>query len=150
MIEIFKHANYDFLGKKWPFIIASLVLTAAGLASMAMKGGVKWGIDFNGGAVMYVRFNGPPPDAQIRTALAAKIPGSINVQNLALRSGGRIDANSEFDISSTPGMGAGGSINVRAANTVSIAGEGSGLFSKTSSLGPGGPGVTGQDAASAL
>jgi preprotein translocase SecF subunit len=81
-MEIFKSTNFDFLGKKWPFIIASLVLTAAGLGSMALKGGVKWGIDFNGGAVMYVRFNGPPPDAQIRSALSAKIPGSINVQNL--------------------------------------------------------------------
>jgi preprotein translocase subunit SecF len=81
-MEIFKSTNFDFLGKKWPFIIGSLVLTIAGLASMAIKGGVKWGIDFNGGAVMYVRFNGPPPEAQIRSALSARIPGSINVQNL--------------------------------------------------------------------
>ena len=63
---------------------------------------------------------------------------SIAVRNLALSGGGRIDANSEFDISSTPGTGAGGRIDVRAAETVAIAGEGSGLFSKTSSLGPGG------------
>ena len=26
-MEIFKRTNFDFLGKKWPFIIASLVLT---------------------------------------------------------------------------------------------------------------------------
>ena len=38
-MELFKNTNFDFLGKKWPFIIASLVLTAAGLTSLAMKGG---------------------------------------------------------------------------------------------------------------
>ena len=30
-MELFKNTNFDFLGKKWPFIIASLVLTVAGL-----------------------------------------------------------------------------------------------------------------------
>ena len=29
-MELFKNTNFDFLGKKWPFIIASLVLTVAG------------------------------------------------------------------------------------------------------------------------
>ena len=42
-MELFKNTNFDFLGKKWPFIIASLVLTAAGLISIAMKGGIKYG-----------------------------------------------------------------------------------------------------------
>ena len=81
-MEILKRTNFDFLGKKWPFIFGSVVLTAVGLGSIAMKGGIKWGIDFNGGAVMYVRFAGPPPVAQIRSSLGARIPGSINVQSL--------------------------------------------------------------------
>ncbi|MFN0169380.1 MAG: protein translocase subunit SecF [Bryobacteraceae bacterium] len=81
-MELFKDTNFDFLGKKWPFIIASLVLTAAGLGSIAMKGGIKWGIDFTGGALMYVRFSGPPPVAQIRSALAKTIAGDITVQGL--------------------------------------------------------------------
>ena len=82
-MEIFKNTNFDFLGKKWPFIIGSLVLTAAGLTSIAMKGGLKYGIDFSGGALMYVKFTGPPPVAQIRSALAQRISGAINVQGLA-------------------------------------------------------------------
>src|SRR6476619_3268866 len=81
-MELFKNTNFDFLGKKWPFIIASLVLTAAGLGSIAMKGGIKYGIDFRGGAMMYVKFTGPPPLDKIRSALSAKIPGSIDVQSL--------------------------------------------------------------------
>jgi preprotein translocase subunit SecF len=81
-MELFKNTNFDFLGKKWPFIIGSLVLTAAGLTSIAMKGGIKYGIDFKGGAMMYVKFAGPPPLDKIRTSLSSKIPGGIDVQSL--------------------------------------------------------------------
>jgi preprotein translocase subunit SecF len=82
-MEIFKNTNFDFLGKKWPFIIASLVLTVAGLASLAMKGGPRYGIDFRGGALMYVLFNQKPPIDKIRSVLSAKIPGEISVVNVA-------------------------------------------------------------------
>jgi preprotein translocase subunit SecF len=81
-MELFKNTNFDFLGKKWPFIIASLVLTAAGLVSLVMKGGPKYGIDFHGGALMYLRFNQEPPVEKIRAALQAKIPGEISVQQV--------------------------------------------------------------------
>ena len=55
-MELFKNTNFDFLGKKWPFIGASLVLTIAGLTSLAVKGGPNYGIDFKGGALIYLRF----------------------------------------------------------------------------------------------
>ena len=54
-MELFKSTNYDFLGKKWPFIIASLVLTGAGLISLAIHGGPSYGIDFKGGAEMKLK-----------------------------------------------------------------------------------------------
>jgi preprotein translocase subunit SecF len=79
-MEIFKNTNFDFLGKKWPFIIASLVLTAAGLVSLVMKGGPRYGIDFKGGTVTTVRFRNSVSEDQIRTALSSKIPGEIVVQ----------------------------------------------------------------------
>lgn len=79
-MEIFKNTNFDFLGKKWPFIIASLVLTAAGIGSLIMKGGPRYGIDFKGGTVTTVRFQNAISEDQIRTALSAKIPGEIVVQ----------------------------------------------------------------------
>src|SRR5579862_9742434 len=81
-MELFKRTNFDFLGKKWPFIGASLVLTVAGLSSMAMKGGPNYGIDFKGGALMYLRFNQEPPVQRIRAALAGKIQGEISVQQI--------------------------------------------------------------------
>ena len=80
-MELFKETNFDFLGKKWPFIIASLVLTVAGFASIAMKGGLKYGIDFKGGALMTVKFAGTPPLDQLRTALGKRIRGEVSVQN---------------------------------------------------------------------
>src|ERR1700751_4367437 len=83
MVQIFKNTNYDFLGKKWPFIIASLVLTVAGFASIAMKGGLKYGIDFRSGALMTVQFAYPPPLENIRSAMknSQEIRGEVSVQN---------------------------------------------------------------------
>ena len=81
-MELFKNTNFDFLGKKWPFIIASLVLTVAGLGSLAMRGGPNYGIDFKGGAVLYLRFNQEPPVQRIRTALESKVRGEITVQQI--------------------------------------------------------------------
>ena len=78
-MQLFKQTNFDFLGKKWPFIIASLILTAAGLTSLAVKGGPRYGIEFKGGMLMTVRFQGPPPVEKIRSALTAvlKTPPSV-------------------------------------------------------------------------
>ena len=81
-MELFKNTSFDFLGKKWWFITASLVLTAAGLISLAVKGGPNYGIDFKGGAIMYLRFNQEPPVQKIRSALADKIHGEISVQQI--------------------------------------------------------------------
>ena len=82
-MELFKNTNYDFLGKKWPFIIASVLLLIAGFVSLGLKGGPRYGIDFKGGALMDVRFAFEPPVDKIRSALSAKIPGEISVQQTA-------------------------------------------------------------------
>jgi len=79
-MELFKNTNFDFLGKKWPFIILSLVVTAAGMISLAIHGGPRYGIDFTGGANIWLRFNHEPPVDQIRKALSDKIRGEISVQ----------------------------------------------------------------------
>ncbi len=81
-MEIFKQTNFDFLGRKWPFIVLSLVLTAVGLISLFVKGGPRYGIDFTGGALMDVNFIHRPPAEAIRSALRQKIPGDIEVQEV--------------------------------------------------------------------
>ena len=80
-MELFRQTNFDFLGKKWPFIIASLVLTAAGLISLVLHGGPRYGIDFKGGTLMTVKFQGPPPVDKIRAALDKALPSAPEVQN---------------------------------------------------------------------
>src|SRR5664279_5626210 len=82
-MELFRNTNFDFLGKKWPFIIASLVLTVAGGASILMQGGLKFGIDFKGGTLMTVKFAQKPPIERIRTAFArsGKIKSEVTVQS---------------------------------------------------------------------
>jgi preprotein translocase subunit SecF len=82
-MEIFKQTNFDFLGKKWPFIGLSLLLTAVGIISLLVKGGPKYGIDFNGGALMDVNFKQRPSAEAIRAALRKKITGEIEVQEVA-------------------------------------------------------------------
>src|SRR5262245_23787635 len=94
-MELFKNTNFDFLGKKWPFIIASLALTAVGLISIALKGGIKYGIDFRGGAMMYVKFSGPPPLDKIRSSLSAKV-GDVDVQSLTGASANEVIISTEL------------------------------------------------------
>jgi preprotein translocase subunit SecF len=86
-MHIFKNTNFDFLGKKWIFIALSLILTAVGAASWALKGGLKYGIDFTGGANITVRFAMKPPVDKIRSAVSARIPGEISVQEVTGENG---------------------------------------------------------------
>jgi len=81
-MELFRKTNIDFLGKKWFFIGLSLALTAAGFVSWIVKGGLKYGIDFTGGANITVQFAMKPPIDKIRSAISARLPGEISVQEI--------------------------------------------------------------------
>ncbi len=80
MIEIFKHANYDFLGKKYLFIGASWVFILAGLASVLYRTfdgnpntyAFNMGVDFAGGTLTNVKFRDKPDLNKLRTAIAAQ------------------------------------------------------------------------------
>jgi len=86
-MELFKNTNYDFLRWKWPFIGASLVLSVAGLMSLWVKGGPRYGIDFKGGMVMTVKFAGKPPIDEIRSAVSNRVTGGVSVQTFESQSG---------------------------------------------------------------
>jgi preprotein translocase subunit SecF len=79
-MELFKNTNFDFLGKKWPFIIASLILTVAGLVSLVLHGGPRYGIEFKGGMLMTVKFQGTPPLEQVRSSLSKVLANPPSVQ----------------------------------------------------------------------
>lgn len=83
-MELFKQTNIDFLGIKWPFIIASALLLAVGIGSLIMHGGPHYGIDFKGGAMVYVKFADKPPIDKVRSALGAVLPGGTpDIQEIA-------------------------------------------------------------------
>ena len=78
-MQIFRDTNFDFMGNKWPMIGFSLLLTAAGLISLVIEGGPRYGIDFKGGTLLYVKFAEKPSEESVRSALSKKIPGEILV-----------------------------------------------------------------------
>jgi preprotein translocase SecF subunit len=69
MIQLFHDPNYNFIGRRrWAYLL-SIAFILVGIGSMAMKGGLRYGIDFSGGTLIQVRFEKPVPVERIRTAL---------------------------------------------------------------------------------
>src|SRR5215469_3555207 len=76
-MEFFKNVNVDWMGKAKYFATLSLILLAVGWASIIKNGGLRYGIDFRGGTLVYVRFAGQPPIDKIRKGLqSAGLPNS--------------------------------------------------------------------------
>jgi preprotein translocase subunit SecF len=76
-MELFHGVNINWM--KWSkyFIALSLTLLAIGWTSVLKNGGLRYGIDFRGGTLVYVRFAGPSPIDKIRKGLAdAGLPNS--------------------------------------------------------------------------
>jgi preprotein translocase subunit SecF len=68
-VELFRGINVDWLGKKWYFLAFSMIFSVAGVLSMLFWHGIKLGIDFRGGTLVYVRFEQPPNLDRIRQAI---------------------------------------------------------------------------------
>ena len=88
MIEIFKHTNYDFLGKKWIFIGMSWALILIGALSVAWRvfdgnpntHPFNMGVDFAGGSIVTVKFGATPDLDKLRGAIEKQgIPGAAIV-----------------------------------------------------------------------
>ena len=76
-MEFFKGVNVDWMSKAKYFVALSVILLVVGWASIWKNGGIRYGIDFRGGTLVYVRFAGPPPIDQIRKGLqSAGLPNS--------------------------------------------------------------------------
>jgi preprotein translocase subunit SecF len=79
-MEFFHEPKIDWMGKKWYFIGLSLVFLVAGLSSIAMKGGLTYGIDFRGGTLVDVKFSKTPDLDAIRTELKRQNLGGATIQ----------------------------------------------------------------------
>jgi len=69
MVEFFGNIKVDWQGKRRLFFGLSAILLLTGLVSVMSKGTLRYGVDFQGGAIVYVRFVEPPLIDQIRELL---------------------------------------------------------------------------------
>src|SRR5580700_3880923 len=82
-MEFFKGVNVDWMGKAKYFVALSLILLLVGWASILRNGGLRYGIDFRGGTLVYVRFAGPAPIDQIRKGLASAGLADSSIQTIS-------------------------------------------------------------------
>jgi preprotein translocase subunit SecF len=82
-MELFKNVNVDWMGKAKYFVTLSLLLLAIGWISIFRNGGLRYGIDFRGGTLVYVRFSGPPPIDKIRNGLKAAGLSNSTIQSIS-------------------------------------------------------------------
>lgn len=69
-MQFFTDSNFDFIGRRKIFIGLSIVLLVAGFGSLLVHGGPKLGIDFQGGTLVYVKFQQPPDLDALRAAFS--------------------------------------------------------------------------------
>ena len=80
-MELIKpNINIDFVGKKTIAVVFSLCLILIGIASLVIKGGPNYGIDFAGGTLVQVKFTQNTKAAEIKKALQPLDLGSVVVQ----------------------------------------------------------------------
>ena len=72
--------NIDFVGKRKIALFISIALILIGLASLLIKGGPNYGIDFAGGTLVQVQFAQPTDASAIKKALQGIDLGSVVVQ----------------------------------------------------------------------
>ncbi len=68
-MNIEQKIGYDFIGNRNITFVMSIVIIVLGFGSMAIKGGLDFGIDFVGGTLVEVRFSEMPDMEEIRGAV---------------------------------------------------------------------------------
>ena len=75
-MEILKNPHYDFLGKSKIFVPLSILLTLGSLAYMTFHG-IRYGVEFQGGTQVIVRFTNPPQTDRIRSVVDKTARGAV-------------------------------------------------------------------------
>jgi preprotein translocase subunit SecF len=82
-MELFKQPNIDWMGKaKYFFALSGFLLLLGGI-SLVSKGGLRYGIDFKGGTLVYVRFAKSPDIDKLRSGLTAQGLGGSEIQRIS-------------------------------------------------------------------
>jgi len=81
-MQILSKTNYNFIRWRWHALALSLLIIAAGIATIVARGGVPLGVDFTGGTVVRVRFERSVTAGDVRNAVAS-LPGDKTVQEIS-------------------------------------------------------------------
>lgn len=80
-MQLFKNeTHFNFMGRIKAAVIFSTVLILIGLGSVAVSGGLKFGIDFAGGTLIQLQFKNPPDIEVIRDGLKTIGLGESTIQ----------------------------------------------------------------------
>src|SRR3989344_4362934 len=82
MTQLIPKTNIDFVGKRYLCFALSGVLLLSGLASLILKKGPKWGLDFTGGSLVEFKFESSPSIERIRRALSDGGIASFEIQSV--------------------------------------------------------------------
>ncbi len=80
-MRLFAKADYKFLDKRRTAYVVSGALVAIGILSIALHGGLDYGVDFTGGTLFQVRFEGDVSAADVRSVLGQAGLTNLQVQN---------------------------------------------------------------------
>ena len=81
-MELIKpNSNINFVGRIRAALIFSLVLIAISLLSLVIKGGPRYGIDFEGGTLVQIKFFNPVDIGAVRNSLDTLAIEGLSVQN---------------------------------------------------------------------
>lgn len=81
-MEFFHEPNIDWMGKKWYFIGGSLALLVIGFISIAVHGGLVYGIEFRSGTQVGVKFAKAPDIGAIRSELNKENWQGASIQSI--------------------------------------------------------------------
>ena len=70
MLRLIKETHIEFIRHRRKAYVLSLILIAAGVASLIVRGGLNYGIDFTGGSLVQLHFEKPITTEDIRGSLA--------------------------------------------------------------------------------
>ena len=79
-MRLFRDASFEFLQSRRRAYIVSAVALILGLGSIALHGGLRFGVDFTGGTLLQVEFEQPTTVAEIRDAIAPAGLGEAQIQ----------------------------------------------------------------------
>lgn len=85
-MEFFHGTSFDFMKFRYKAYIISGLLILAGLISMVLKGGLKYGIDFDGGTLIEVKFEKKVKVDEIRSVLSKINLGDSVIQQYGAES----------------------------------------------------------------